>query len=161
MPGLALLLKHSEHAVRARMRPALDKAGLIAEQWQIMAVLLNRPGTRMTDLAGAALVPAATLTRHMDRLAERALVVRGVDPGDRRRVVAALSPQGVRLARALRLAEQSIERSLSDGLGSARLEALSRELSSLPSLLTGAPAGRPPPGETPRSGRTGGRIPGS
>ncbi|MFT4263315.1 MAG: MarR family transcriptional regulator [Nocardioides sp.] len=133
--SLALLLKRSEHALRQRFQATLDAEALLLEQWQIMAVLLAQPGMRMSELADAAVVPAATLTRHMDKLVERALVVRRIDPDDKRRVVAALSPMGKRLAVRLHEVEHAIEVSISEGLGGERFAALARELRLLPHLF--------------------------
>ena len=63
-----------------------------------MAVLLDQPGKTMSALADAAVLPSGTLTRHIDRLVERGLVVRRVHPGDRRRVTAALPLVGLAVA---------------------------------------------------------------
>ena len=71
--------------------------------------MLERPGLRMTELAEAAVLPAATLTRHVDRLVERALVIRRIDPDDRRRAVVALSGRGEQMARRLREVESDAE----------------------------------------------------
>ncbi len=126
--GLALLLKRTEHVIRQRFQPVLDAEELLVEHWQILEVLLDQPGIRMSDLAQAAVVPAATLTRHMDRLVTRALVVRRVDAGDKRRVVAALSPRGQTLTLRLRSEEQAIETELAAELGQGRYEAVVADL---------------------------------
>jgi DNA-binding MarR family transcriptional regulator len=110
--GLALQLKRAEEAVRLRLQPALDEADLHLEHWRILSVLMAQPGLPMASLAEAAVVPGASLTRHMDRLVERALVIRRVDPHDRRRVVAALSVRGTELALRLRAEESAAESAL-------------------------------------------------
>lgn len=97
-----LRLKHAEQAVRRAVEPVLTAEELTFEQWQVLAALLERPGLWMTELAEFAVLPAATLTRHVDKLVERALVIRRIDPDDRRRAVAALSRPGERLALRLR-----------------------------------------------------------
>ena len=66
----------------------------------------DHPGITMTSLATSAVVAAASLTRHVDRLVELALVVRRIDPADRRRGVLALSPRGADLAARLLAAEE-------------------------------------------------------
>ena len=124
----SLLLRRAEHALRMRIQPALDAEGLAFEHWQILAVLLARPGSRMSDIADAAVVPAATLTRHMDRLVERALVVRRIDPGDKRSTVAALSAMGRVLAQSLRELERAGVSSLAEGSADSRIAALVGEL---------------------------------
>lgn len=99
----------AESALRRHLVAALDAAGISFEQWQVLAALLERPGLPMTELADAAVLPAATLTRHVDRLAQRALVIRRIDPHDRRRAVVALSAQGERIAGELRTTEGALE----------------------------------------------------
>lgn len=133
--SLALLLKRTEHALRKRLQPTLDAEDLFFEQWQVLAVLAENPGMRMTEVADVAVVPAATLTRHMDKLVERALVVRRIDPADKRRVVVALSPMGAGLVTRIRLTEQTIEASLATGLGADRYQELVRELTLAPHLF--------------------------
>ena len=102
-----LQLKRAEHVLRKHLEQLLEADGLSFEQWQVLVALLEQPGLRMTDLAEAAVLPAASLTRHVDRLTERALVVRRVDSSDKRRVVVALSNLGEVLATRLREAERT------------------------------------------------------
>lgn len=107
--GLTLRHKHAEQVLRRAVDPVLSAEGLVFEQWQVLAALRERPGLRMTDLADFAVLPAATLTRHVDHLVERALVIRRIDPADRRRAVVALSVVGERLADRVSAIEQSID----------------------------------------------------
>lgn len=96
--SLTLRLKRAEHELRRTMQEVLSAEGLLFEHWQIIAVLSERPGSRMSDIAQAALLPPATLTRYMDRLVDRALVIRRIDPRDKRRAIVALSALGADLA---------------------------------------------------------------
>ncbi len=129
--GLTLLLKHAEQAVRQRLQPALDEHGLTYDQWRILAVLEVQPGLTMSTVADAAVVPAATLTRLMDRLTELALVVRRIDRDDKRRVVVALSPRGAAVAAALSAVEGQLAGDVAQALGAERLAALRRDLTVL------------------------------
>jgi DNA-binding MarR family transcriptional regulator len=110
--SLAVLLRHAENQIRARLQPSLDEAGLSLDHWRILSVLHDCPGLRMTSIAEAAVVPNATLTRHVDLLVERGLIVRRIDPDDRRRVVAALSPRGDALVRRLLDDERAVEQAV-------------------------------------------------
>jgi DNA-binding MarR family transcriptional regulator len=94
--------------LRRELDPVLDAEGVAFEQWQVLAALLAEPGQRMTQLAASSSLPAPSLTRHVDRLVERALVVRRVDPADRRSAVVALSERGVTCARRLAAIEASV-----------------------------------------------------
>lgn len=106
--SVTLRLKQAELALRRTLEHVLDDQQITFEHWQVLAALLEQPGLRMTDLAEAAVLPAATLTRHVDRLVERALVIRRIDPGDKRRAVVALSTRGERLATRLREIESQV-----------------------------------------------------
>lgn len=106
--SVAVRLRQAEAAVRAVLAPTLAEYGLAMEHWRIVAVIDDHPGRSMASVAAAAVVPAASLTRHTDRLVERGIVVRHVDPRDKRRVVVALSPRGQLLAARLRELEQLV-----------------------------------------------------
>lgn len=102
-----LAVKRAERRLRHSLAPVLADHVVTFEHWQVLAALHEHPGQRMTELAENAVLPPATLTRHVDLLVSRALVVRRVDTADRRRVAVALSTLGERLVeRALR-AERS------------------------------------------------------
>ncbi|GGO91866.1 MarR family transcriptional regulator [Nocardioides phosphati] len=132
--GLSLALRHAEHAVRARIQPHLEAEDLTVEHGRILAVLRIEPGLTMSMIAESAVVPAATLTRLVDRLVESALVLRRVDPADKRRVVVALSSRGAALADRLAEAERALEDDLRAVLGDERAEALLRDLALLPHI---------------------------
>lgn len=106
--SVAVRLRRAEAALRGALQPLLDEHGLTAEHWRIIAVVSDQPGLGMREVAAAAVVPAATLTRHMDRLVEHGIVVRRVDPDDARRAVVALSPRGEAYAERLRVVERSV-----------------------------------------------------
>jgi DNA-binding MarR family transcriptional regulator len=102
---MALQLKRAEQALRRRLQPLLAEHDITFEHWQVLAALQETPGLRMSDLAEAAVLPPATLTRYVDRLVERALLVRRIDAEDRRIVVIALSQSGETLVARIQAAE--------------------------------------------------------
>lgn len=104
--SLAVRLRRAEAAIGARLLPLLAEHDLAMEHWRIIAVVDEHPGLGMSRVASSAVVPAATLTRHMDKLVEHGIVLRHVDPADKRRVVVALSPRGHALAALLRAEER-------------------------------------------------------
>lgn len=106
--SLAVHVRQVEARLRDVLQPLLDEHGLSMDHWRIVAVIGDEPGLGMGEIATLAVVPAATLTRHMDKLVERGVVVRRVDPDDKRRSVAALSPRGQEYAARLRAAERSV-----------------------------------------------------
>jgi len=121
LSSLAVLLRHAENRIRDRLQPALSEAGLTMDHWRILSVLHRCPGLRMTAIATAAVVPNATLTRHVDALVERSLVLRRIDPADKRGVVAALSARGEVLVRRLLEEEHAVAAEVLDLVGAAEL----------------------------------------
>jgi DNA-binding MarR family transcriptional regulator len=79
-----------------------------------MSALHEEPGQPMSLLAESAVLPAASLTRHVDKLVERGLVLRRVHPDDKRRIVTALSPVGATVADRLGTAQHALEAELPD-----------------------------------------------
>ncbi|ONI72061.1 MarR family transcriptional regulator [Kribbella sp. ALI-6-A] len=110
--SLLILLKQAERRIELGLLPELDEFELTIEQWRVMSALHEEPGLPMTTLAETAVLPAASLTRHVDKLVERGLVLRRIHPGDKRRIVTALSPVGTTVADRLRAAEHRVERAL-------------------------------------------------
>jgi DNA-binding MarR family transcriptional regulator len=133
--SLVVLLRYCENKVRQRLQPLLDEADLSLEHWRIMALLHDQPGLGAGAIAKGAVLPSASVTRHVDKLVERGMVVRRVDPADKRRVVLALSPRGLDKAEQLLAAERTVEDAIAAGLGTERLKALTRDLSMLPHVL--------------------------
>lgn len=106
--SLAVRVRQLEARLRGALQPVLDEHGLSMDHWRIVAVVGDAPGLGMGEIATLAVVPAASLTRHMDKLVEQGIVVRRIDPGDKRRSVVALSPRGEEYAARLRAAEAGI-----------------------------------------------------
>ena len=104
---LAVLLARAQRRIERALAEAYADFDLTAEQWRILSVLLDEPGQTMTRLADGAALPAGTLTRLVDRLAERGLVLRKVHAEDKRRAVVALSPVGASAAREIRARQQT------------------------------------------------------
>lgn len=122
--SLLLLLKQAERRIEQQLLPILAEFGLSLEQWRVMSALADEPGQPMSTLATTAVLPNASLTRHVDKLVERGLVVRRIHADDRRRVVTALSPVGTTVAERLRAEERRIESAIATELGDDRLQGL-------------------------------------
>lgn len=133
--SLVVLLRYCEDKVRQRLQPILDEAGLSPEHWRVMALLHEQPGLGASAIAKGAVLPSASVTRHVDKLVELGMVVRRVDPADRRRVVLALSTRGQENAERLLAEERAVENTIAAGLGAERFKALARDLSMLPHVL--------------------------
>ncbi|MEV5424434.1 MarR family winged helix-turn-helix transcriptional regulator [Streptomyces cellulosae] len=89
------LLTRAERLSVERIRSVLDEFGCSVEAWRVLDLLSDGTGHTMTAVAGHAFLPAPTLTKLVDQLVDQNLVFRRVDPRDRRRVLAQLTPRGL------------------------------------------------------------------
>lgn len=138
--SLGLLLRRTEHLLSQRVAdgiaPVLADLDLSPERWRVLAALAAEPGQTMTQLSRAAVLPPASLTRHMDRLVARGLVLRKAHTVDRRRVVAALTERGQDAFVRVRAREQEVEGELRGAFGADRFDTLLGELNLVPLLLS-------------------------
>ncbi|WP_338775487.1 MarR family transcriptional regulator [Streptomyces sp. DG1A-41] len=103
---LVQLLTRAERLAARRLQAVLEGEGCSLDAWRVLALLSDGEGHHMTAIAEAAFLPPPTLTKLVDQLVDRNLVHRRIDPFDRRRVLAHLTPRGQeywqRLDRAVR-----------------------------------------------------------
>lgn len=139
-PSLPLLLRQIEHELERRMaegiEPVMREHDLTPERWRVVAALAARPDQTMTELSRASVLPPASLTRHVDRLVTRGLVVRRPDPSDGRRVVATLTEAGLTLCDRVQASEHEVHDSLRSQLGDGRFDSLVDELVRVPTMLS-------------------------
>lgn len=138
-PDLASVLSRAERHVTRRVAAVLAEEGCTVEQWRVLAAVAGTSGRPMTEIAEAAMLPAPSLTKLVDRMVADNLVHRRPDPSDRRRVLLHLAPRGrIRHERAAhRLAEDQ----------ALLLASLPDELAALARLLdpVAPDAAAPPP----------------
>ncbi|MBZ3901553.1 MULTISPECIES: MarR family winged helix-turn-helix transcriptional regulator [Streptomyces] len=89
------LLTRAERLSVRRVQSVLDEFGCSVEAWRVLDLLSDGQGHNMTALAEHAFLPAPSLTKLIDQLVDQNLVFRRVDPVDRRRVLAHLTPRGL------------------------------------------------------------------
>ncbi|MGW0949421.1 MarR family winged helix-turn-helix transcriptional regulator [Streptomyces sp. NPDC002623] len=131
---LLRLLTRAERLSVRRVQAVLDEFDCSVEAWRVLDLLSDGHGHNMTALADHAFLPAPSLTKLIDQLVDQNLVFRRIDPTDRRRVLAHLTPRGrqrwQRMAREVRADWAELEPALGD-LGEeegARLEVLLDQL---------------------------------
>ncbi|MDT3378519.1 MarR family winged helix-turn-helix transcriptional regulator [Labrys portucalensis] len=90
---IASVNRQLEEDLEDRLRPE----GIPIEQFRILTALAARSGLSMGHLAELVLVDATTLTKIIDRMVADALVYRGPDPNDRRKVLIYLASKGTAL----------------------------------------------------------------
>ncbi|WP_328370503.1 MarR family transcriptional regulator [Streptomyces sp. NBC_00445] len=92
---LMQLLTRAERLAARRLQAVLEKDGCSLDAWRVLALLADGHGHHMTAIAEAAFLPPPTLTKLVDQLVDQNLVHRRVDPLDRRRILAHLTPRGL------------------------------------------------------------------
>lgn len=92
--NLMQLLTRAERLAARHLQTVLDEDGCSLDAWRVLALLSDGEGHHMTAVAEAAFLPPATLTKLVDQLVDQNLVHRRVDPLDRRRILAHLTPRG-------------------------------------------------------------------
>lgn len=127
---LSRLTRLARHLDRARRS---SFAAHELEQWEFDVLsALRRSGAPYElspgRLVSQTLVTSGTMTNRIDRLAQRGLVQRRPDPGDRRGVLVGLTPTGKRSTDAALADLLDRERELLDGLGGADRAELARLL---------------------------------
>ena len=94
---LSELLMRVSRAQRRRWRDALAPWDLSPHQARALAVVCERDGVRLSDLAEALRIAPRSATEVADGLQERGLVERTPDPGDRRAVILRPTDEGRRI----------------------------------------------------------------
>lgn len=93
-------------------------------QVEVLEVLLDGEGLRMTDLAKRMRVDTSTMTRTIDRMTKHGLVERTSRPGDDRIVVVRITPVGEERCRRILEARARIMREYTLELGEGQAEVL-------------------------------------
>lgn len=103
---LALLVTSAERLLAQRLREVLDAHGRTPDEWRVLAILADGTGHPMTEISALAFLPPGSLTKLVDHLVDENLVYRRIDPIDRRRIRAYITPRGrathERVSRAIR-----------------------------------------------------------
>ncbi|NOZ79979.1 MAG: MarR family transcriptional regulator [Acidobacteria bacterium] len=90
-------LMRAAESVTARLARGIRKAGLTTTQLGVLEALLHLGPMAQCELATKQLKSPANLTTVVDNLERRGLVRRRRDPGDRRRSIVELTPEGEEL----------------------------------------------------------------
>ena len=119
-------------AVRTRLEQMLDaELGVLPEEADLLVRLGEAPEQRlrMADVSRALRLSKSGVTRLVDRLADRGLVVRAACPKDRRVVYAGLTDEGRRAAASAAPAVAAgVAEQLAGGLSAEQLDAVTASL---------------------------------
>ncbi|NYI03661.1 MarR family winged helix-turn-helix transcriptional regulator [Allostreptomyces psammosilenae] len=132
------LLTRAERLLARRVRAVLDAEGHSLDAWRVLSLLADGAGHHMTEIADHAFLPPATLTKLVDQLVDQNLVHRRIDPLDRRRIRAYLTPRGEQLCRRIDAAVRASWAGLP--VGESDQELLTELLTRLVDALEAEPA---------------------
>jgi DNA-binding MarR family transcriptional regulator len=148
--------------IERRLEPGYAASGLEPGWYDVLATL-RRAGPpyrlRPTDFAATLMLTTSGTTKRLDRLEAAGYVTREPDPGDRRGVLIALTPQGRRLVDTAAATHLANERRILSGLTAAEQRQLADLLRKLSvTLPPQEKTSRPAAGRLPLGARLG-RVP--
>ena len=119
------------------MRPKLREYNITEPQWRVLRVINDRGATDASGLAEVGLLHAPSVTRILKELEARGLLVRETDPEDRRRTLAALTPEGRELFKIISRDVLRVMGEYADRFGQDRMDRLLTELRALTAAIKG------------------------
>jgi len=126
------LLQEAFRQLDQEITPALeDRASELTPSQARALLLVDRAGTRLTELARRAGVTKQAMMQMVDDLQEAGFVRRTPDPADARAKAVRLTSRGVRQRALARQAVQMVESRIRRGLGPRRYAALRSALEDL------------------------------
>jgi DNA-binding MarR family transcriptional regulator len=124
-----------------RETPILAAHELTMWEYIVLASISSEPGLSQSELAQLSRRDSTRLIRHLDDLVTRELVVRDIDPGDRRRRVVRLTHAGSARLGATQEAIRAMEAELLRALPESEQQGLR---SALATSLRSVASGKPP-----------------
>ncbi len=117
--ALILTLHRATHASLTALQARLAGLDLASPEINALAILASRQPYSIGELAAATATKPTTLTSVLDRLARRGLVVRQLDPADRRSFLVTLTPAGRPVADQVLAAMAALEHAVRAAVTSA------------------------------------------
>ena len=111
--AFGFVVGRTSHVMRNSFRATFSTAGhnITPEEWGLLNRLWERDGQRPAELAESTIRDRSTVSRLLDRMVEKGLARREVDPDDRRALQTWLTPAGKALRNELiPLAEELLHR---------------------------------------------------
>ena len=102
--------------------------GATLQMWRVLAALHERNASRMGDLSATTSIDVSTLTRLVDSMEKKKLVVRRGDPADARAIVLHATAAGQRLTRRILPIAERYERLALRGFNAREAEQLKAAL---------------------------------
>lgn len=114
----------ARETMMAPIRHMLQKADVTEQQWRVLRVLAERGTSDPKDLAQEACLLNPSLTRIMQLLEKKGLIVRKGHPSDRRKVLLDVTDEGRALLKEFAPESQAIFARLEEQYGRERIDQL-------------------------------------
>lgn len=128
---LPYLLNRAGSHIATAFSEEVRPLGATLQIWRVLAALRERDGCRMGDLSATTSIEVSTLTRLVDGMEKKGLVVRRRDEADARAVTLYATPAGRRLTQRLVPIAERYETVAMAGFNTAEAEALKAALKRL------------------------------
>ena len=135
---LAYLLASANRQMHLGMSNSVAAEEVTQEHWRILQVLSDEKGQSMGELAERVLLNHPALTKNIDKLVSRGLVLRAADHSDNRKVLVYISDLGLETVARLKVNVDAHHDSIADTLGARKTEQLKRLLESFIASKSGA-----------------------
>ena len=125
---LAYLLASANRSMRLSLAQSIADEEVNEEHWRILQVLSNERGRSMGELAQAVLLNHPALTKNIDKLVSRGLVLRAADAHDNRKVLVYISDLGLETISRLKKSVDAHHEGIEGALGARKTIQLKRLL---------------------------------
>ena len=125
---LPYLLNRAGARIATAFNEEMRRLGTTLQAWRVLAALHERDGRRMGDLSLTTTIEVSTLTRLVDNMEKKGLVVRRRDAADTRAVLLRVTPAGRRLTRRILPIAERYEAVALKGFGAAEANSLKAAL---------------------------------
>jgi len=122
--SLPMALLRAREAVMKKFIPSLRENGLSSQQWRVIRALNEEEGLDITELAHRCFLLMPSLSRIIQNLEKRKLVIRNQSSSDNRKSVISITAPGKKLFQ--KIAPKSVERYdlITEKFGYGKLELL-------------------------------------
>ncbi len=125
------------------IRDMLAQSGVNEQKWRVLRVVQEAGPQELSQIADEACLLLSSLTRMVPPMVAEGLITRTTPPGDRRKTIIAITPQGEALIRAHAVESAAIFARIEAEFGADRLDQLLDLLEDLRQLdLRGTRQGR-------------------
>ncbi|WP_375174709.1 homoprotocatechuate degradation operon regulator HpaR [Pseudooceanicola sp.] len=125
---LPMALLRLRERVMAEFRPIMSEHGVTEQQWRVLRVLMEVAEIDATELAERASILAPSLSRILKTLDGRGHIAMGRSPGDARRTLIRLTPEGEAYIRVMTPKSAAVYDRIEGLIGRERIQVLLDEI---------------------------------